>query len=90
MQKVRKLPQRRCVGCREMKDKPQVLRIVCNAEGNMSIDATGKAHGRGAYLCLDIECLKKAQKSKGLERSLKRTVPQEIYDTCTEAIIKER
>ena len=90
MQQPKKMPQRRCVGCREMKDKPQVVRIVCNADGNISIDETGKAHGRGAYICKNADCLKKAQKSKGLERSFKRAVPQEIYDTLTNVIITER
>ncbi|MCL2287225.1 MAG: YlxR family protein [Firmicutes bacterium] len=80
MQPKRKIPQRRCVGCREMKDKIQVLRIVCNADGNISIDRTGKAHGRGAYVCRNTDCLNMAIKSKGLERSLKRAVPQEIYE----------
>ena len=73
-----------------MKDKPQILRIVCNADGSISIDETGKAHGRGAYICKNVDCLKKAQKSKGLERSFKRAVPQEIYDTLTNAISTER
>jgi len=90
MQQSRKLPQRRCVGCREMKDKPQVMRVVCNADGNISIDETGKAHGRGAYICKNTDCLNKAQKSKGLERSLKRAVPQEIYDTLKNELSNER
>ena len=79
------LPLRRCVGCREMQDKPCVIRVVANADGNISIDSTGKAHGRGAYLCRNLDCLQKAQKSRGLERSLKRAVPQEIYDTLKTA-----
>jgi predicted RNA-binding protein YlxR (DUF448 family) len=90
MQKARKVPQRRCVGCREMKDKPRVIRIVCNANGDISLDLTGKAHGRGAYVCKNIDCLGKAQKSKGLERSLKRAVPQEIYDTLKNEFLTER
>ena len=83
MQQTRKKPERRCVGCRQMKEKTQVTRIVCNANGDIAIDDTGKAHGRGAYLCKNTDCLQKAQKSKGLERSLKRAVPHEIYDTLT-------
>ena len=81
MQSKRKIPQRRCVGCREMKDKVRVLRIVCNADGEISIDRSGKAHGRGAYVCQSTGCLDMAIKSKGLERSFKRAVPQEIYET---------
>ena len=88
MQQEKKRPQRRCVGCREMKDKPEVVRVVYNTNGDISIDDTGKAHGRGAYLCRNIHCLQKAQKSKGLERSLKRAVPQEIYDTLTILIMQ--
>jgi len=83
MQKTRKTPQRKCIGCREMKDKSQILRIVCSPEGEFSIDETGKANGRGAYICKNADCLGKAHKSKGLERSLKRAVPQEIYESLT-------
>jgi len=82
MQKNKILPQRRCVGCREMKDKPHLIRIVNNTDGSVSIDPSGKAPGRGAYLCKDINCLGKAQKSKGLERSLNlENKIQEIYDS---------
>jgi len=70
-----------------MKDKPQLLRIVCSPtpdpEGGFSIDETGKANGRGAYVCKNTDCLGKAHKSKGLERSLNRAVPQEIYESLT-------
>ena len=86
MQKVKKIPQRRCVGCREMKDKSALIRVVSNADGSLSIDATGKAPGRGAYLCKDTNCLSKAQKSKGLERSIKRAIPQEIYDSLIDKL----
>ena len=81
MQKLKKLPQRRCVGCREMKDKPQLVRIVLNADNGPAIDLSGKAQGRGAYICKNTGCLGKAQKSKGLERSLKSALPQEIYES---------
>jgi hypothetical protein len=77
--KSKKIPQRRCVGCREMKDKISLLRIVANADGEIKFDPNGKAQGRGAYICKNPECLQKTQKSKGLERSLKRAVPSEIY-----------
>jgi len=87
MQKPRKIPQRRCVGCREMKDKPQIVRIVNNA-GQVMVDKTGKANGRGAYVCKNANCLAKAQKSKGLERSLKQAVPSEIYDLLKTEIVK--
>jgi len=90
MATVKKIPQRRCVGCREMKDKTLLIRIVANANGDIVPDVTDKAHGRGAYLCKNSECLQKSQKSKGLERSLKRAIPQEIYDTLKTATINER
>ena len=77
MQKPRKIPQRQCVGCREMKDKKALLRIV---EGEILLDATGKKSGRGAYVCPDPECLKKARKSRALERAFDTAIPAEVYD----------
>ena len=70
---------RQCVGCREMKPKRELIRIIRTAEEELLIDATGKKNGRGAYICPNRDCLKKAVKSKGLERSLKIAIPQEIY-----------
>lgn len=84
--KVKKIPQRRCVGCGEMKAKRELTRIVTNNEGKIFVDKTGKASGRGAYICHDKECLAKAYESHGLERSLKRAVPSEIYEELTEAM----
>ena len=80
MQKVKKIPQRQCVGCREMKDKKSLIRVVRSAEGKVSLDFGGRAPGRGAYVCRDMECLKKARKSKALERSLETSIPDEIYE----------
>ncbi|MGL4737492.1 MAG: RNase P modulator RnpM [Cellulosilyticaceae bacterium] len=79
--KQRKLPLRKCTGCGEMKDKREMIRVVKNSEDQFSLDFTGKKPGRGAYICKDIECLNKAEKSKGLERSYKMAVSKEIYDT---------
>lgn len=76
----KKIPMRQCIGCREMKSKKEMLRIVRTPEGELVLDATGKKNGRGAYVCYDSSCLEKAVKSKGLERSLKVTVSQEIYE----------
>ena len=70
---------RQCVGCREMKPKRELIRIIRTAEEELLIDATGKKNGRGAYICPNRDCLKKAVKSKGLERALKIAIPQEIY-----------
>ena len=80
MQKTRKIPQRQCVGCREMKDKKALLRIVKTPEGEILLDSTGKRSGRGAYVCPDPECLKKARKSRALERAFDTSVPPEVYD----------
>ncbi len=78
--KQRKVPLRKCTGCQQMKDKREMIRIVRNDAGEFSLDRTGKKPGRGAYICPDAECLAKAQKSKGLERSFKAAVPKEVYE----------
>ena len=78
--KQKKIPMRQCLGCREMKPKQSLVRVVRSPEGAISLDARGKASGRGAYVCHDRECLKKARKSKALERSLDTQIPDEIYD----------
>ena len=75
----KKIPMRQCVGCGEMKAKKELLRVLKTADGVL-LDATGKKNGRGAYICANTECLKKARKSKGLERSLKVAIPDEVYD----------
>lgn len=71
---------RMCVGCREMKPKKELLRVVKSPAGVIAFDRVGKAPGRGAYVCPIPECLKKAQKSKGLDRALETAVPQEVYE----------
>ena len=76
----KKIPMRQCVGCREMKPKRKLIRVIRTSEDEILIDATGKKNGRGAYICPNRECLEKAVKNKGLERSLKISVPQEIYE----------
>ena len=75
----KKIPQRQCMGCRERKAKRELIRIVRGTDGTVNLDFGGKANGRGAYLCLDPECLKKAQRSKALERSLEVPIPEEVY-----------
>ncbi len=77
----RKIPLRQCVGCGEMKAKKEMLRVLKTKEEGIVLDATGKKNGRGAYLCILAECLKKARKNKGLERSLKRNIPREVYES---------
>lgn len=76
----KKIPLRQCVGCGEMKGKKEMLRILKTAENEIVLDRTGKKNGRGAYLCNSIECLKQARKHRGLERSFKMSIPNEIYD----------
>lgn len=78
--KTRKIPQRQCVGCREMKDKKALLRVVRTPEGEILLDGRGKASGRGAYVCPNVACLKKARKSKALERALETAIPETVYD----------
>ena len=76
----KKIPQRQCMGCRERKAKKEMIRVVRGTDGNVSLDFGGKMNGRGAYICPDPECLKKALKSKALDRSLEVTIPEEVYD----------
>ncbi|MCM1102167.1 MAG: YlxR family protein [Clostridium sp.] len=79
---AKKIPLRQCVGCGEMKSKKEMMRVVRAAEDDgICLDMTGKRNGRGAYVCKSRECLQKAQKNKGLERSFKMTIPGEVYDT---------
>ncbi len=75
----KKIPQRQCMGCRERKNKRDMIRVVRGTDGTVSLDFSGKLNGRGAYLCPDPECLKKAIRSKSLDRSLEVTIPQEVY-----------
>ena len=79
--KPKKIPQRQCVGCRTMFDKKSLIRIVRTPEGEIVLDLTGKRSGRGAYVCHSGECLKKARKSKALERALEVAIPESVYDT---------
>ena len=76
----KKIPQRQCMGCRERKNKRDMIRVVRETSGKVSLDFSGKLNGRGAYVCPDPECLKKARKAKSLERSLETVIPEEVYD----------
>lgn len=78
--KPKKIPMRMCVGCREMKPKPELIRVVKSPEGEVSLDFKGKKPGRGAYVCRDVECLKKARKTRALERAFSNAIPPEVYD----------
>lgn len=76
----KKIPLRQCLGCREMKPKKELIRVVRSPEGTVSVDLHGKASGRGAYVCPDAECLKRAVKSKALPRALDTEIPPEVYE----------
>ena len=76
----KKIPMRQCLGCREMKPKRELIRVVRSPEGEINLDFRGKANGRGAYLCPDPDCLKKAAKARALERALETAIPDEIYE----------
>lgn len=78
--KVKKIPQRMCTGCMEMKPKKELIRVVRNKEGEISIDTTGKKPGRGAYICRSIECLEKSIKAKRLERNLEGKISDDIFE----------
>ncbi len=82
---AKKIPMRQCVGCGEMKNKKDMMRVIKTAEDEIILDKTGKKNGRGAYLCVSKECLDMAIKRKGLERSLKTTIPEEVIGS----LIKE-
>lgn len=77
---VKKVPLRQCTGCGEMKIKKEMVRVIKTPENEILMDVTGKKNGRGAYICCSLECLKKAMKTKGLERSLKVSIPNEVYE----------
>lgn len=81
---MRKIPLRMCVGCGEMKDKRELTRVVKSKEGEVSLDLTGKKSGRGAYVCPNLECLKKARKSRRIERSFGMKIEDEVYDLMEE------
>ncbi|NCE64724.1 YlxR family protein [Pseudoflavonifractor sp. 524-17] len=80
----KKIPMRQCLGCREMKPKRELIRVVRSPEGEVSLDFKGKKPGRGAYLCPDPACLKRAKKSKGLERAFSVQIPEEVYASLEE------
>jgi len=80
MQKPRKVPQRQCVGCRTMREKRELIRVVRSPEGEISLDFKGKKPGRGAYVCPDAACLARARKSRALERAFETVIPPEVYE----------
>ncbi len=80
MAKERKIPMRMCLCCREMKPKRELVRVTLNKEGEIRVDLTGKAPGRGAYLCSEAQCVAKLKKTRALDRGFGRAVPEEVYE----------
>lgn len=84
----RKIPLRKCIGCGLSKGKKELIRVIRTPEGAICLDETGRKNGRGAYLCKNTECFKKAKKTKGLERSFQMAIPPEVYDILEKEFIK--
>ena len=84
---IKKIPMRQCLGCREMKPKRELIRVVRSPDGAVSLDTVGKKPGRGAYVCHDAQCLKRAIKTRALSRALSTEIPPEITETLTTDII---
>lgn len=84
----KRVPMRMCTGCNEHKPKKELVRVVRSPEGEISLDLTGKKSGRGAYVCNNIDCLKKARKSKRIERAFSCEIPEAVYDRLEEEMAK--
>ncbi|SFP92095.1 hypothetical protein SAMN02910358_00090 [Lachnospiraceae bacterium XBB1006] len=78
--KTKHSPQRMCIGCRTMKDRKELIRVVKTKDGGIFLDESGNGQGRGAYLCCDLDCMKRVEKTRGLDRTFKMTVPIEVYE----------
>lgn len=87
--KAKKIPQRMCIGCQEMKPKKELIRVVKNSEGTIKVDLTGKAPGRGAYICKNVQCLEKAIKGKRLEKNFETKIDENIFQRLREELIGE-
>ncbi len=84
---ARKIPMRKCVGCGEMKPKKELIRVVRLGENDFEIDFTGKKNGRGAYVCKDLDCLKKSRKSRAFERSFSTKISDEVYSRLEDSLL---
>ncbi|MBQ8625713.1 MAG: YlxR family protein [Agathobacter sp.] len=85
---TKKVPMRQCVGCAQMKSKKDLIRVIKTPEEEIVLDISGRKNGRGAYICASMECLKNAQKRKGLERSLKVAIPEDVYESLEQEMSK--
>ena len=79
MQKAKKIPMRQCLGCNQHKEKREMIRVVRDPEGNISLDFTGKKSGRGAYICPSLQCLKQARQARRIESALECSIPDEVF-----------
>lgn len=86
--KKKKIPLRKCLGCGEMRPKKELLRVTHNLQGVISVDVTGRAHGRGAYICNSKQCFEKAKKAKAFNKAFKSDVPEEIYENLMKELTK--
>jgi hypothetical protein len=86
---LKKIPERTCIGCNEIKPKNELLRIVKDKENNISIDLTGKKNGRGAYICANEQCLEKAMKSNRLSKTFEQNIDKEIYEDLRDVIVSQ-
>ncbi len=87
--KVKKIPMRQCLGCNERKPKGELLRVLRTPEGEILLDFTGKKSGRGAYICRDVKCLKKARKSGRIGKNLECDIPDEVYDRMEAELVEQ-
>ena len=87
--KVKKIPMRRCVGCNEHKPKAELLRVVRDPEGGISLDFRGKKSGRGAYICKDVKCLRQARKSRRIDRDLECVISDEVWDAMEQELAND-
>lgn len=87
MTKVRKVPQRMCVGCQEMKPKKELVRVVRTPEGTVELDPSGKKNGRGAYMCPNAECLQKAIRGKRLEKAFQQAIDPEVLEKLADRLV---
>ena len=85
----KKIPMRQCIGCGEMKSKKEMMRVLKTAEGTITLNIKGKKNGRGAYLCISGECLEKARKNRGLERSFRMSIPTQVYENLEKEFQRE-
>lgn len=86
---IKRVPERKCMGCNEKRPKKELIRVVRTPEGNIELDSTGKKSGRGAYICKKTSCFEKAYKSKRLEKCLESAIAETVYEVIKESLVSE-